>query len=357
MSKFKFIQRNDTRKETINWSKLGFGQYFADYMYVSNYKNGSWEEGEIIPYGTFEIEPAMMTLHYAQTIFEGLKAYNNIGGGANIFRPDMNAKRLNRSAELLVIPEFPEDRFIEAVKEVVYYNRDFISKNEGESLYIRPVVFGSSNILGVHPSAEYKLIIFASPVGSYYEEGLNPVKIKVADRYVRAVRGGLGTAKTGANYAASLKGANEAKKEGYSQVLWLDGVNLTFVDEVGSMNIMFVLDGEIVTPSLTSGTILPGITRDSVLQLAQYLGLRACERTVSIEEILKGFETGGLTEAFGTGTAATISPVGILNYRGKDFVINNSQIGQISQKMFDTLLGIQYGKIEDPFGWVVHLDY
>lgn len=357
MSKFKFNPRNDTRKDSVNWSKLGFGQYFADYMYVSNYKNGSWEEGEILPYGTFEIEPAMMTLHYAQTIFEGLKAYNNVNGGANIFRPDMNAKRLNRSAELLVIPEFPEDRFIDAVKEVVYYNRDFISKNEGESLYIRPVVFGSSNILGVHPSAEYKLIIFASPVGSYYEEGLNPVKIKVADRYVRAVRGGLGTAKTGANYAASLKGANEAKKEGYSQVLWLDGVSLTFVDEVGSMNIMFVLDGEIVTPSLTSGTILPGITRDSVLQLSQYLGIKACERTVSIEEILSGLESGSLTEAFGTGTAATISPVGTLNYKGKDIVINDSKIGTISQKMFDTLLGIQYGKLEDPYGWVEHIDY
>lgn len=357
MSKFKFNSRNDTRKNSINWSKLGFGQYFADYMYVSNYKDGEWEEGEILPYGTFEIEPAMMTLHYSQTIFEGLKAYNNVGGGANIFRPDMNAKRLNHSAELLVIPEFPEDRFIEAVKEVVYYNREFIPKNVGESLYIRPVVFGSSNMLGVHPSKEYKLIIMASPVASYYDEGLNPVKIKVADRYVRAVRGGLGTAKTGANYAASLKGANEAKKEGYSQVLWLDGVSLTFVDEVGSMNIMFVLDGEIVTPSLESGTILPGITRDSVLKIAKHLGIKTAERTISIEEILKGIESGKLSEAFGTGTAATISPVGILNYKGKDYVINNSQIGEISQKMFDTLLGIQYGKIADTFGWIEHIEY
>jgi len=356
MSKFKFIKRNDTRKDSIDWSKLGFGQYFADYMYVSNYKDGSWEEGEIVPYGTFEIEPSMMTLHYSQTIFEGLKAYNNVGGGANIFRPDMNAKRLNHSAELLVIPEFPEERFIEAVKEVVYYNREFISKNEGESLYIRPVIFGSSNILGVHPSKEYKLIIFASPVGSYYDEGLNPVKIKVADRYVRAVRGGLGTAKTGANYAASLKGANEAKKEGYSQVLWLDGVSLTFVDEVGSMNIMFVLDGEIVTPSLESGTILPGITRDSVLKIAKHLGIKTCERTVSIEEILSGLATGKLSEAFGTGTAATISPVGILNYKNTDHAINHSEIGPISQKMYDTLMGIQYGKIEDPFGWIIHID-
>lgn len=357
MSKFKFNPRNDTRKNSINWSKLGFGQYFADYMYVSNYKDGEWEEGEILPYGTIEIEPAMMTLHYSQTIFEGLKAYNNVGGGANIFRPDMNAKRLNHSAELLVIPEFPKERFIDAVKEVVYYNREFIPKNEGESLYIRPVVFGSSNILGVHPSKEYKLIIMASPVASYYDEGLNPVKIKVADRYVRAVRGGLGTAKTGANYAASLKGANEAKKEGYSQVLWLDGVSLTFVDEVGSMNIMFVLDGEIVTPSLESGTILPGITRDSVLKIAKHLGINTTERTISIEEILKGLESGDLSEAFGTGTAATISPVGILNYKGKDYVINNSQIGEISQKMFDTLLGIQYGKIADTFGWIEHIDY
>ncbi|HOV93201.1 MAG TPA: branched-chain amino acid aminotransferase [Candidatus Kapabacteria bacterium] len=357
MSKFKFNPRNDTLKNSINWSKLGFGRYFADYMYISHYKDGSWEEGEIVPYQALPIEPAMMTLHYAQTIFEGLKAYKNPNGGANLFRPEMNAKRINRSADAVVIPQFPEDRFVEAIKELIYYNREFIPSGEGETMYIRPFIFGSSNLIGVHPSKEYTMIIIMSPVGPYYKDILRPVKIKVSDGYVRAVRGGLGSVKAGANYAASLKASDIAEKEGYSQVLWLDGVHLTFVDEVGSMNIMFVIDGEIVTPSLESGTILPGITRDSVLKLAGRLGYKATERTISINEVIEGIESGRLTESFGTGTAAAISPVGLLSYRGKDYTINNFEIGPISQQMYDTLLGIQYGKLEDPFGWVTRIDY
>ncbi|HPD33211.1 MAG TPA: branched-chain amino acid aminotransferase [Bacteroidota bacterium] len=357
MSKFKFIPRNDTLKNSINWSKLGFGRYFADYMYISHYKDGNWEEGEILPYQALSIEPAMMTLHYAQTIFEGLKAYKNPNGGANLFRPEMNAKRINHSAEMVVIPPFPEERFLDAIKELVYLNREFIPSGEGETMYIRPFIFGSSNIIGVHPSKEYTMIIIMSPVGPYYEDVLRPVKIKVSDKYVRAVRGGLGSSKAGANYAASLRATAAAEKEGYSQVLWLDGVNLTFVDEVGSMNIMFVLDGEIITPSLESGTILAGVTRDSVLKLARHLGYKASEKVISIKEVIEGIESGRLTECFGTGTAAAISPVGLLSYGGKDYTINNFEIGPISQQMYDTLLGIQYGKIEDPFGWITHIDY
>lgn len=356
MSKFKFSERTGTRFDTINWSKLGFGQFFADYMFVTTYKNGEWDEGEIIPYGPFEIEPAMMTLHYGQTIFEGLKAYASVDGNANCFRPDMNAKRLNSSAEKLVIPEYPVEKFIQAVKEVVYYNRNFIPKKHGESLYIRPVMFGSSNLLGVAPSQEYKLIIFASPVASYYEEGLNPVKIKVQDRYVRAVRGGLGSAKTAANYAASLLAGKEAKKNGYSQVLWLDGVNLSNVDEVGAMNIMFVIDNEIYTPTLESGTILAGVTRDSVLKLAESMGIKTHEKVISIHEIFDALRTGRMTEAFGTGTAATISPVGTLAYKDNEYLLSGGLIGPVSQKMYDTLLGIQYGEIEDTFGWTLKVE-
>jgi branched-chain amino acid aminotransferase len=356
MPKFNFIERNDTRFNSVNWQKLGFGKYFADYMFVANYRNGKWDDGKIVPYGPFEIEPSMMTLHYGQTIFEGLKAYYNVKGGINLFRPDKNAQRLNNSAKKLVIPEYPVELFLQAVKEVVHYNKAFVPKKRGESLYIRPVMFGNSNVLGVHPSDDYMLIIFASPVASYYEEGLNPVKIKVADSYVRAVRGGLGSAKTAANYAASLLAGQEAKKNGYSQVLWLDGVNLSNIDEVGAMNILFVLNGEIITPSLETGTILNGVTRDSVLHLAESMGIKTSEKMISINEILEGLQNGKLSEAFGAGTAATISPVGVLSYKDKDYVLSDGKIGTISQKMYDTLLGIQYGEIEDKFGWIIQVD-
>ena len=356
MLKFKFTERTDSRIGTVNWEKLGFGRYFADYMFVADYKDGKWDEGQILPYGPMDIEPAMMTLHYGQTIFEGLKAYFTVDGNANCFRPDMNAKRLNVSAEKLVMPQFPEDQFIQAIQELVYYNREFIPQKRGESLYLRPVMFGSSNLLGVAPSVDYKLIIFASPVASYYEEGLNPIKISVSDRHVRAVRGGLGSAKTAANYAASLYGGMEAKKKGYSQVLWLDGVNLSNVDEVGAMNIMFVIDNEILTPTLETGTILAGVTRDSVLKLAEYLGIKTHEKVLSLNEILTALHDGKMTEAFGTGTAATISPVGALSYKDEEYILNSGKIGDISQKMYDTLLGIQYGEIEDPFGWTIKVN-
>ncbi|OGU57809.1 MAG: hypothetical protein A2X64_00970 [Ignavibacteria bacterium GWF2_33_9] len=356
MLKLKFTERTDTRFGTVNWDKLGFGRYFADYMFVADYKDGKWDEGQILPYGTMEIEPAMMTLHYGQTIFEGLKAYYTVDGNANCFRPDMNAKRLNVSATKLVMPQFPEEQFIQAIQEVVYYNRKFIPQKRGESLYLRPVMFGSSNLLGVAPSVEYKLIIFASPVASYYEEGLNPIKIGVSDNHVRAVRGGLGSAKTAANYAASLYGGMEAKKKGYSQVLWLDGVNLSNVDEVGAMNIMFVVNNEIYTPTLDTGTILAGVTRNSVLKIAEHLGIKSHEKVLSLNEILTALNEGEMTEAFGTGTAATISPVGALSYKDKEYILNEGKIGEISQKMYDTLLGIQYGEIEDPFGWTIKVN-
>lgn len=350
------IKSKTTRYEKINWRNLGFGRYFSDHMFISYYKDGKWDEGKIIPYGPIPMEPSLMALHYGQTIFEGLKAYFDVNGGVNLFRPDMNARRLNNSAERLCIPPFDEKRFVEAIVELVKIDSKFVPKVIGESLYIRPVCFGSSNILGVHPSDEYTFIIITSPVATYYPEGLNPVKILIVDEYVRAVRGGLGIAKTAANYAASLYAGKKAKEKGYSQVLWLDGVYHEFVDEVGAMNIMFVIDDILITPPLSQGSILPGVTRDSVLMLAQEMKIKVQERPIRISEVLEAYEKGILQEVFGTGTAATISPVGILNYKDKQLIINNNQIGPIAQKMYDTLTDLQYGRVKDTHGWILHID-
>lgn len=353
MTNFKITKASTSRKEKVDYNELGFGIYFSDHMYVAEYKDGSWNKGEIMPYGKFQIEPAMCTLHYGQTIFEGLKAYKTEDGGVNLFRPEKNLERLNNSAERVCIPTFPKDIFIDAVKALIDIDYDWVPDKHGHTLYIRPVVYGDANFLGVHASDTYKLIIMTSPVASYYKEGLTPVNIKVSDKYVRAVTGGLGNAKTAANYAASLKASTEAKKEGYAQVLWLDGVERKYVDEVGAMNIMFVIDDEIITPSLDNGSILPGITRDSIISLAKQMGIKITERAITINEIVEAHKKGTLTEVFGTGTAAVISPVGLLNYKGKDYTINNHSIGKYAQKFYDTLVGIQYGNIEDKHNWIV----
>lgn len=356
MSKFAIQKSKKSRIEEINWQNLGFGKYFSDHMFISNFRNNSWDEGTILPYGPLPIEPGMCTLHYGQSIFEGLKAYRDVNGGANIFRPDMNAKRFARSAERLCIPQYDIDKLIEAMSELVKIDKDWIPKERGHSLYIRPVLFGSSNFLGVHPSEDYMLIIMTSPVASYYPEGLNPVKILVLDQYVRAVKGGLGSAKTAANYASSLYGAEHAKEEGFSQVLWLDGCNHEYIDEVGAMNIMFVIDDEIVTPTLEQGSILAGVTRDSVTQLAKEMGIKVSERRIKIQEIFEAHAAGKLQEAFGTGTAAVISPVGLFKYKDQEIIVNNMEIGPLAQKFYDTITGIQYGEIEDKHGWNVHID-
>jgi branched-chain amino acid aminotransferase len=345
-----------TRFDSIDWKNLGFGRYFSDHMFISFYRDGKWDDGKIVPYGPICFEPSMMTLHYGQTIFEGLKAYYDVNGGVNLFRPEMNAKRMQSSAERLCIPHFDVEKFIEAIIELIKLDHKFVPKVKGESLYIRPVCFGSSCFLGVHPSQEYTFIIITSPVASYYPEGLNPVKILIEDQFVRVVRGGLGMAKTAANYAASLYAGQRAKEKGFSQVLWLDGIHHEFVDEVGAMNIMFVIDDILITPPLTQGTILPGVTRDSVLHLARQMGIKVQERSVKIQEVLEAYERGTLQEVFGTGTAATISPVGKLYYRDKELIINNNQIGPIAQKMYDTLTGLQHGIIKDTYNWIIHID-
>lgn len=355
--KFKTTKNQNTRFNDINWNDLRFGQFFSDHIFIVNYKNGKWDDGEIVPYGPLPIEPAMCTLHYAQACFEGLKAFRDVKGGANLFRPEKNAARLNHSGERLCIPNLDVNFQVEAMEELVKIDNKFIPTKRGQSLYLRPFVFGSANFLGVHASSEYMYIIITSPVSSYYANGLEPVKILITDEYVRAVRGGLGNTKAAANYAASLYGGTKAKEKGFSQVLWLDGVTLNFVDEVGAMNIMFVIDGEIVTPSLEQGTILPGITRMSVLELASELGLKATERRISVQEVVEAHRSGHLQECFGTGTAAVISPVGQLTYKGEDMIINNNKIGPIAQKLYDTITGIQYGEIEDKKGWIRHFEF
>lgn len=354
MPDFKVTLSDKTKINDVNWDKLGFGIYLSDHVFVSEYKNGKWDDGQIIPYGPMPVEPAMCTLHYGQTIFEGLKAFRDVNGKEfNIFRPDKNAKRLNNSADAVCIPNFDEELFIEALRAIVKVEKDWVPKERGHSLYLRPVVYGDGNFLGVHASDTYKLIIMTSPVSSYYPEGLNPVKILIADEYVRAVRGGLGHAKTAANYAASLKAGVEAKAKGYAQVLWLDGVKRQFVDEVGAMNIMFVIGDEIITPPLSQGSILPGVTRETVLQLAEDFGLTAREKAVTIDEVMHAHKTGELKEVFGTGTAAVISPVGELSYKGEKMIINDMKIGKLAQKFYDTITGIQYGEIEDKYNWLV----
>lgn len=356
---FPITKNPNTRFDSINWNNLRFGVYFSDHIFISRYKDNKWDSGEIIPYGPLPFEPALCTLHYAQSCFEGLKSFHCLSkdgkptGYANIFRPNKNAERLNRSSERLYIPNIDVDFQIEAMKELIKVDQKFIPHKRGESLYLRPFVFGSSNFLGVQASPEYNFIIMTSPVASYYANGIQPVKILVSDEYVRAVRGGIGFTKAAANYAASLYGGMKAKEQGFSQVLWLDGVELKYVDEVGAMNIMFVIDGELITPSLEQGSILPGVTRMSVIELAQDMGLKVTERRISIQEIMETHEAGKLTECFGTGTAAIISPVGQLTYKHKDMVINNNEIGPISQKLYDTILNIQYSENPDPKGWNV----
>lgn len=356
MYDIKITKAENTRFDSINWDSLGFGQYFADHMYVSEYKDGKWNDGEIMPYGPLPMEPSTCALHYGQSIFEGLKAYRRADGNVNLFRPDKNARRLNHSGSRVVIPPFDENLFIEALKELVKIDQKFVPSKRGTSLYIRPVVFGDGAFLGVHASKTYKHIIMTSPVASYYPEGLAPVKILVDKDNVRAVRGGLGTAKTAGNYAASLLGSETAKRQGYSQVLWLDAISRHFVDEVGAMNIMFYINHELVTPPLGSGSILEGVTRDTVIRLAHEFGIPVNERPITVEEVFEANERGELQEIFGTGTAAVISPVGQLSYDGKQILVNDMKIGPLAQRFYDTITGIQYGEIEDKFGWTIKVD-
>ena len=348
------ITRTETPKaKPVPGQKLGFGKIFTDHMFVMNYTEGQgWHDPRVVPFQNISLSPAAMVYHYGQEMFEGLKAYKGDDGEVYLFRPDMNAKRTNASNERLVIPQLPEEDFVQAVKAVVDVDRDWVPTEPGTSLYIRPFIIATDEFLGVAPSKTYLFMIILAPSGAYYESGLAPVGIWIEDEYVRAVRGGMGYAKTGGNYAASLIAQQKAHDAGYSQVLWLDGVERKYIEEVGAMNIFFKINGTVITPEL-NGSILPGITRNSVLELCRSWGYPVEERKISADELIEAQRNGTLEECWGTGTAAVISPVGKLRYVDEVMTINGGNIGELSQKLYDTITGIQTGKLEDPRGWRV----
>lgn len=347
------FQQREQLKEKPDQSSLTFGKVFTDYMLSFEYSiDKGWHDLKIIPYGPIELSPAAQCIHYGQSVFEGLKAYKH-DDEVVLFRPEENFKRINMSLSRLKMPEVDEALLLEGLKQLIDIERDWVPQGEGQSLYIRPYVFATQEGLGVHPSHEYRLLIILSPSGSYYGgDSLRPTKIYVEDEYVRAVRGGVGYAKVAGNYAASLLAQSNANAEGFDQVLWLDGVEQKYVEEVGSMNIFFVIDGKVVTPEL-NGSILPGITRKTVLELAKSLGYEVEESRVAIDELYQYHKEGRLQEVFGTGTAAVISPVGELLFKDEKIVINDNQTGPITQKLYDNYTGIQSGKLEDPYGWRV----
>lgn len=334
---------------------LVFGTIFTDHMFVADYVEGQgWIDPRIVPYGPMEFEPSCMVFHYGQEMFEGLKAYRTEDDRILLFRPDKNLERANNSNRRLCMPEIPEELFHKALIELVRLDKDWVPSKPGTSLYIRPFMIATDPFLGVRPSNTYKFIIILSPVGAYYKEGLNPVKIWIEDEYVRAVRGGIGEAKTGGNYVASLAAQVKAHDEGYSQVLWLDGVDKKYIEEVGAMNIFFKIKGVVVTPAL-NGSILPGITRDTCIELCKSWGIPVEERKISVDELVEAAKNNDLEEVWGSGTAAVISPVGYLRYVNEVYQIGNAGIGEISQKLYDVVTGIQLGKVEGPEGWVIEV--
>ncbi len=335
---------------------LVFGTIFTDHMFEMDYEEGKgWYDPRVVPYHKLELEPSAMVFHYGQEMFEGLKAYKAQDGRILLFRPDKNIERANRSNRRLCIPQIPEDVFMEGLKAVVGADREWIPTKPGTSLYIRPFVIATDPFLGVRPSHTYKFMIILSPVGAYYASGLDPVKIWIEDEYVRAVKGGIGEAKTGGNYVASLASQVKAHDEGYSQVLWLDGVHRKYIEEVGAMNIFFKINGVVVTPQL-NGSILPGVTRDSVIALCRQWGVPVEERQISVDEVVSAAESGQMEECFGTGTAAVISPVGELRYEEERMAIGGGKIGALTQKLYDTITGIQLGKAKGPDGWSVEVE-
>ncbi|MGO0061312.1 branched-chain amino acid aminotransferase [Brevibacillus fluminis] len=355
MGKIAFEQ-NQHPKQKPDQSKLGFGKHFTDHMFIMDYTDGKgWHDARIVPYAPIALEPSSMVFHYGQAVFEGLKAYKTADNEILLFRPDKNMERLNKSNDRLSIPAIDEEFMIEAIKELVRVDADWIPVEEGTSLYIRPFIIATEPFLGVHASHNYMFMIILSPVGAYYAEGIQPVKINVESHYVRAVRGGMGSAKTAGNYAASLRAQVEAQESGYSQVLWLDGIEKKYIEEVGSMNVFFKVNGEVLTPEL-NGSILDGVTRNSIIALLKSWNVPVVERRVSIEELFEAHANGTLEEAFGTGTAAVISPIGELNWDDKHIVINDGKIGELSQRLYDTVTGIQRGTLPDTMGWTVKVE-
>ncbi len=349
------FEKREHLKEKPDQKHLGFGKYMTDYMFVMDWtKEEGWNDARIVPEGPITMDPACVTLHYAQETFEGMKAYRTAEGKIQLFRPEMNAKRMINSNARLCMPELPVDMFVEAVKALVKVEEDWVPSEPETSLYIRPFMFATEAALGVHMASAYKFMIICCPVGAYYAEGINPVKILVEDELVRAVKGGTGFTKCGGNYAGSILGQVKAEKMGYSQVLWLDGEHRKYVEEVGTMNIMFKIAGEIYTAPI-EGTVLPGVTRDSMIHLLRDWGYKVNETRLSVDDLMKAGHDGTLEEVFGTGTAAVISPVGELRYKDDVVTINDFKIGELTQKLYDTLTGIQWGRLPDKYGWTVEV--
>ncbi len=349
------IERAASLKQKPDENNLGFGQHFTDHMFIMNYKDGEgWYDPRIVPYAPIELYPSAMCFHYAQEIFEGLKAYKGQDGKIRLFRPEENFKRLNRSNARIAIPQIDEELALEGLKQLISIDKDWVPSADGASLYIRPFIIATEEMLGVKAASEYLYMVILSPSGAYYKTGLNPVKIYVEEEYVRAVKGGTGMAKTGGNYAASLIAQEKAQSEGYEQVLWLDGVERKYIEEVGAMNVFFRIGDDIVTPSL-AGSILPGITRMSTIELLKSWGLNVVEKKISIDDIVKAHQDGKLIEAFGTGTAAVVSPIGELKYKDTVMPLNDGKIGELSQKLYDELTGIQWGEREDKHNWTIEI--
>ncbi len=350
------IEKTTTPKEKpLDETKLGFGNIFTDHMFIMEYSvEKGWHDAKITPYKPISMDPASMVFHYGQEMFEGLKAYNAVDGRVLMFRPDKNIERANNTNRRICIPEINPEDFLQAMTTLIDLEKDWIPKSEGTSLYVRPFVIATDPFLGVRPSFTYKFMIILSPVGAYYASGLNPVKIWIEDEYVRAVKGGIGEAKTGGNYVASLAAQNKAHDEGYSQVLWLDGIERKYVEEVGAMNIFFKIGDKVVTPAL-SGSILPGVTRASCIELIKSWGMEVEERKISVDELVGAAKDGSLKECWGSGTAAVISPVGTLRFGDDVMTIGDGSIGEVSQKLYDTVTGIQIGKVEDKFGWTLEV--
>lgn len=350
------ITLSTTKKEKPQADQLEFGKQFTDHMFIMDYTQGQgWHDPRIVPYQPLSLEPSAMIFHYGQSVFEGLKAYASPEDEIILFRPEKNFQRLNSSNSRLCIPDIDVDFALKALKTLISVDKDWVPQVEGTSLYIRPFIIATEPYLGVSPSNKYQFIIIMSPVGSYYKEGIHPVKIAVESAFTRAVNGGTGEAKTGGNYASSLKAQEVSEKMGYAQVLWLDGVEKKYIEEVGSMNVFFKINGEIITPAL-NGSILPGITRDSIIELLKHWGLPVSERRISMEEVHEAHKLGHLEEAFGTGTAAVISPIGEFLWNGEEMIVQSGETGELSRKLYDTLTGVQTGKVADELNWTTKVE-
>ncbi|WP_420630407.1 branched-chain amino acid aminotransferase [Candidatus Leptofilum sp.] len=351
------VELDPTTLKTPPTEDFGFGNKFANRMFSQKYSpEKGWHGAKIGRYENFSLPPSTAVFHYAQEIFEGTKAYRRADGNINLFRPWENMKRFNNSAHRMSMAMVDAEEHLSAIIKLIELEHEWVPSVPGASLYIRPTMIATEPALGVHASSDYLHFVIVGPVGAYFKEGFNPVPVYISDQYRRAVRGGVGDAKTGGNYAASLFVGEQAKQKGYSQVLWLDALEGRYVEEVGAMNICFVYEGKkIVTPPLT-GSILPGITRMSVLELGRDLGYDVAEEPVEVNEMLADLKSGKITEVFGCGTAAVIAPVGKFGYQDEEYIINNYEPGPVANKLYDELTGIQYGRIPDRFNWTLTID-